>query len=291
MVTRREFVLQILAIGAGSTVSSGKPSTSPASKVKQKSSNQQKPTYVHVAISGDMGSGGDALGALFATDLVRHQAYFERLRLKHKYYLKLKYHSTNRYQLSYALDTINYFFNDPDLSFIVSLFRPKAKEQINPKEITSDLTDTQVLEHKFLQLLRTGLALRMERKTVATDRSYIDIVSPGMGTRRDLKKYAVDNVTGLFYIPTQVVDRLPQQRVPKNIPTKKGHTRKAPNNIAEVGAFLTGYAGSFLRADLSDPRGQIQKALAAKLEIDGKFLEPLEKNRKFRVVWTSSHKN
>ena len=100
-MTRREFVLQILAIGTSSTVSSGKPSTSPASKVKQKSSNKQKPTYMHVAISADV------MGVLFATDLVRHQTYLESLRLKHKYYLKLKYHSTNRYQLSYALETID----------------------------------------------------------------------------------------------------------------------------------------------------------------------------------------
>jgi hypothetical protein len=239
---------------------------------------------MHVAISEDI------LGVLFATDLVRHQAYFESLRLKHKYYLKLKYHSTNRYQLSYALDTIDYFFKDMDLSFVVSLFRPKAKGQTNSKEITSDLTDTQMLEQRLLQLLRTGLALCVERKTVAMDQSYIDIVSPGLFTRGELKRYVLDNVTGLVYLPTQVVDGFPPQQLPKNVPAREGHTRKAPNNIAEVATFLTGYAGSFLRTDLSEPRARIRKALATKLEIDGKSLEPLEKNKKFMVVWTSSHK-
>ena len=104
----------------------------------------------------------------------------------------------------------------------------------------------------------------MERKTVETDRLYIDIVSPGMSTRGDLKKYILDNMMGLVYLPTQVVDGFPPQQVPK-MPEKEAHIRKAPNNIAEVAAFLTGYAGSFVREKLSEPRGRDPKGTCGEI--------------------------
>ena len=164
-MTRREFILQILAVGASATVSYGKTATPGSSKGKQKSSNKQKSvTYMHVAISEDV------LGVLFATDLVRHQTHFESRRHEHRYYLRLRPHSTNRFQLPYALDVIDYFFRDLDLSFVVSLPKPKGEKQANSKNIASDLTDVQTLEQRLLKLIRTGLALRAEGGIVASRR-------------------------------------------------------------------------------------------------------------------------
>jgi hypothetical protein len=198
----------------------------------------------------------------------------------------LRPHSTNRFQLPYALDAIDYFFRDLDLSFIVSLPKPKVRKQASSQDIASDLTDVQMLEQRLLQLIRTGLALRAEGGTVAAGESYIDIVCPGLKTRDALKKYVLHHIAGLSYLPAQVVNDFPPQQLPEDVPTKKGRIRKALNNTAEVAEFLTGYAGSLLHETTDTTRVRVRKALLTRLEIDGNALRPLEKNRKFRVVWT-----
>jgi hypothetical protein len=63
------------------------------------------------------------IGILLATDIGRHQEYIERLRKRHRFYIKLRHGSTNKYKVPFALDLLEYFFKDTDLTFIARVQR------------------------------------------------------------------------------------------------------------------------------------------------------------------------
>jgi hypothetical protein len=271
MVTRREFVVGVLGSGVVLVVRGGAADCAVVPKDAPTRPEEGR-TYIYVAQSGN------TMGALLATELFRHQAHFEKLRARHSCFLRLMYHSTNRYLVPYALDVVEYFFQDHDLSFVASL-GPRVNGLGGWR---SDLTRTQGMERRLLHLIEVGLAARQESQSGSAIRAYIDIASPGLETRKDLKKYVLAQMPALTYLPAKM--KFPLQTLPRHVPRVGGHSREAPDNTAEVASFLTGYVGSLPNPSSCDARGEIRTALAASLRAGGDTLVHLENNPKFKVL-------
>src|SRR5712692_3495065 len=156
LISRRTLLRHAIVAGASSYIFVLSVSAS-SDSAKREYSDAAGRTYLYVANSGE------ATGVLFARDLIRHQQFFEDLRKKHSYYLKLKYHGTNRYQLPYALDVIDYFVLDPDFSLIAYAPIVTAPPSRDTKQRTSsDLTQIQLQQQRLRELIRLGLDLRSD---------------------------------------------------------------------------------------------------------------------------------
>jgi hypothetical protein len=224
----------------------------------------------------------DVVGVLFASALEKHQNFFEKLRRKHDYFLALRARSTNRFQLPYALDVINYFFEDRDLSFAASIPGPQgAGSDRNSR--TTDLTEIEQQQRQVHGLIELGLELRPD---MSQRQMYLDILSPGW--RDPMRTFLLQNVSGLSYVPKDLRAKFPPQRLPYKIQRTRKHggaqIRIAPNDTRELASFLTGCTVALQTTPVPDVKRRERQALADKLQIHGTDLEPLRVNKKFRIV-------
>jgi hypothetical protein len=279
LLTRRKLIHQALGIGVGSAAFGdlGLESRNIRAPVKDDSSR----AYLFVASSRDV------MGVLLAGDLIRHQNSFEGLRKKHSYYLKLKFKSTNRFQVSYAVDVISYFLEEPDLSFVAHVPLPKSGSRNRNTDVRTitDLHQVELQEQRLREVIQLGLELRPD---LSHRELYLDVLSPGRVWRTPIKTFLLRSVKRLSYLREDVVAGFPKQTVPYTIrrgkKTRRSHVRQAPNNTGDLASFLTGCAVALQAPPLPGVRQRERQALADRLQIHGTDVDPLRKNRKFRLV-------
>jgi hypothetical protein len=276
-MTRREL---LLALGLGSLVafkdvlaSSGDRSAKPPS------------LFLHACALDSV------IGVLLATDIGRHQAYIERLRRRNKFYIKLRQGSTNKYKVPFALDILEYYFRDPDLTFVARVQKDSFETDHG---ITPHPDWVKVVGQQLHELTNTGVSRRPAGQK-SFSHVYLDISSPSGADREKLVGYMSINMAGMSYLPISIREGFPLQTLPPGVPTRPKFTtarrRPAPDNLAQLASFLTGAAGSLLLpsspkfpAVTNTAKVKVRDWLIKRLGPGGTSPKELERNQKFRIL-------
>jgi len=233
------------------------------------------------------------IGVLLAADIGRHQAHIEHLRRQSRFYIKLRQGSTNRYKARFALEVLEYFFKDPDLTFIARVQKDSFGTDHGMNE-ESNANWVKVVGQQLRELVNSGISHRpIGQKSFS--RRYLDISSPGGDDRKKLAGYMTANMEGILYLPNSIREGFPFQTLPPGVPTRPKFTtaraRPAPDNLAQLGSFLTGAAGSLVLPP-SPKFPQIRNAakvkvrewLVRRLGAGGTTPKELERNQKFKIL-------
>jgi hypothetical protein len=233
----------------------------------------------------------NVIGVLLATDIRRHQAYIEGLRKKHSFYLRLKYGSTNKFRVAFAVDVLSYFFSDPDLTFVA-----RVQEYSFGTDQSGDVKWIRVVGQQVRELVNAGIAGRPSSERLVAQH-YIDISSPGGKDRKALAQYLLTNLSSTLYVPKELRTSFPPQTPSgkKNWNHKTGLSprspRPAPNDLGELAAFLTGAAGALILppsprfpAVRNGGKVKLRQVISAYLGPKNRWVNSYRVQSKFRVL-------
>lgn len=268
-ITRREF---ILALGAGSLSHAWLnqfliASTGQDAKLPQ--------LFLHASAVDDV------IGLLLATEIGRHQAHIERLRKRHRFYGTLKYGSTNKYKVPFALDLLDYFFKDTDLTFIA---RVQENAFGTDHGMQAKTNWVKVVGQQLHELINAGVKYRpVSQKSVA--HRYLDINSPGGNDRKNLAAYLVQNTDGMVYMQNRILNAFPGRT------WRLDGRRHSVDNLSQLAGFLTRAAGSLTLPPTpkfppltNHGKVKLRRWLVERLGGENGISRSLEGHPKFRVL-------
>lgn len=228
---RRREVLRLLGIaGAGCAA------LEPVQAASDSSPGNAESLYLHVCVAEDV------KGILIAKDALRHQKHIEELRKRHRYFIRLRFNSSNKYMEPYCLEVLKYFFSDPDLTFAARV--NKAPSGTGQGKNSWEGGSVEIVDQQVRELIGAGLTQRPASER-SFPRQYLDLLRPGDPKPREdpwLDTLRVNVLTGsnrLLLPPKEYQRAFPMQAVPAS---KKhpAETRPAPDNLGQLVCFLTG---------------------------------------------------
>ena len=261
MFTRRTFSTVLLA-GVADLASN--------SQERRSDDGPSKTIFVFTGMNNqESGSGRMAIGALTCTQFLAHQRAIEEIRRKYRYYSRLLYRSTDKFRVPFANAVIDYFARHNDLRFTAYLFSGYDRDSELP-----------LLRQQFVVVIERALAQYHNGPKDA-----IVLHFRGLGWSRaddlELVRYVKKQIPNVVYFTESGNRRLGLQKRPA------GAARPAPNNLAQLGGFLSGNA-----AALSDPpkeaaKQALLKSLAVKLGVKDPSMSSYQNNTKYRVTLRS----
>jgi len=129
------------------------------------------------------------LGMVVTSDHIRHEAFIDGLRQKHRFATQLLYNSTDRFKSPFAEAVIDYFSKEPDLRFFAYVLTEEGRMSLHRQ----GLTVGQVYRH-FYETLVSDCTPAEVPKTLNLEPRY------SIGDDRNLRRYLMEKIPNLSRI-------------------------------------------------------------------------------------------